>query len=332
MHQLAATEPSVSDVSVRSAEALRHSGAFANLHEVFGLPAQAAHLVRDCAAAMDLRCHSASEQELQQYLLEMLDLIRSPWIERSVDENRVAWERGWQQNLDEARAGGFTADTLKPKYFRGNRFLRWQGDLLVSDNPQIEHDLFVLARRLLFGSFLPGIHTIYEIGSGSCNNLWLLSELFPDARIIGLDWVAPAVQLATELGLATGRRIEGRQFDMLNPDRDFMLEPGAAVITVHALEQLGEGHGALLDWLAASRPALVLHYEPILEFYDRANVLDHLALWYSERRRYLTGFWTELSARRQAGRIEIVDARRPGLGGVYHEASVIAWRPSASGM
>jgi hypothetical protein len=99
-------------------------------------------------------------------------------------------------------------------------------------------------------------------------------------------------------------------------------------VTIHALEQLGDGHGALLDWLAASRPALVLHYEPILEFYDRANLLDYLAVWYSERRRYLTGFWTELSARRHAGRIEIVDARRPGLGGVYHEASVIAWRPA----
>ena len=120
------------------------------------------------------------------------------------DENRAAWERGWQQNLDEARAGGFTPDALKPKYFRGNRFLRWQGDVVVSENPQIEYDLFVLARRLLFGSFLPGIHTIYEIGSGSGNNLWLLSELFPEARIVGLDWVAPAVQLATELGQVIG--------------------------------------------------------------------------------------------------------------------------------
>ena len=305
---------------------------FAQLHEAFGLPAQAADLIRECSSTMDLHGHPASAQEREEYILEMLDVIRSPRIERSSAENHAAWERGWRQNLDEARAGGFHPDTLKPKYFRGNRFLRWQRDLIVSDNPQIEHDLFVLARRLLFGSFLPGIHTIYEIGSGSCNNLWLLSELFPDARIVGLDWVAPAVQLATELGRATGRRIEGRQFDMLNPDRDFTLEPGAAVITIHALEQLGDRHRALLDWLAASRPALVLHYEPVVEFYDRAALLDYLAVWYSERRRYLSGFWTEMSARRQANRVEILDAYRPGLGGVYHESSVIAWRPTARGM
>jgi len=103
------------------------------------------------------------------------------------------------------------------------------------------------------------------------------------------------------------------------------------VVTVHAMEQLGDRHGALLDWLAAARPAVVLHYEPVLEFYDRTNVVDYLALWYSERRRYLTGYWTAIAARRDAGRIDVLDARRPGLGGVYHEASVIAWRPAALG-
>jgi hypothetical protein len=301
---------------------------FSRLYECFGLPVEAARFTHEAAATMDLGCRPATGQERDEYVLEMLGVIRSPRIERSLDENRAAWERGWQQNLDEARAGGFTPESLKPKYFRGSRFLRWQRDLLVSDNTQLEHDLFVLARRLLFGSFLSEARTIYEIGSGSGNNLWLLSELFPNARIVGLDWVTPAVQLATELGQVTGRRIEGRQFDMLHPDRSVTLEPGSAVVTIHALEQLGDGHGALLDWLAAARPSLVLHYEPILEFYDCANMLDYLALWYSERRRYLTGFWTELSARRQAGRVEVVAARRPGLGGVYHESSVVAWRPA----
>ena len=305
--------------------------AAALLHEMFGLPASAAGLVDDLASSMDLRCRAASRTERDDYIREMLDLIRSPGIERSVDENRAAWERGWRQNLDEARAGGFSPDALKPKYFRGNRFLRWQGDVVVSDNLQIEYDLFVLARRLLFGSFLSGSHTIYEIGSGSGNNLWLLSELFPEARIVGLDWAPAAVDLATELGHASGTHIEGHRFDMFNPDPAFAVVPGSAVVTVHAMEQLGDRHGALLDWLAAARPAVVLHYEPVLEFYDRTNVVDYLALWYSERRRYLTGYWTAIAARRDAGRIDVLDARRPGLGGVYHEASVIAWRPAALG-
>jgi hypothetical protein len=300
----------------------------ANLHELFGLPAEAADLVRDHTVDLDVRCRATTGVERDDFVLEMLDLIRSPRIERSVDENRAAWERGWQQNLDEARARGFAPDTLKPKYFRGHRCLRWQRGLVVSENPQIEYDLFVLARRLLFGWYLSGIRTIYEIGSGSGNNLWLLSELFPEATIVGLDWVDPAVKLANELGKTTGRKIEGRRFNMLSPAHNVTLEPGSAVVTIHALEQLGDQHGALLDWIAAARPALVLHYEPILEFYDAANLLDYLALWYSERRQYLTGFWTEIAARRDAGQLEVLAADRPGVGGVYHEASVVVWRPT----
>jgi hypothetical protein len=307
----------------------RPTPVLADLPELFGLPARAADLLRGHTLGLDLRCHPASALERDQYLHEMLELIRSPWIERSMQENRAAWERGWQHNLDEARAGGFAPDTLKPKYFRGHRCLRWQRGLVVSENRQIEYDLFVLARRLLFGWYLSGIRTIYEVGSGSGNNLWLLSDLFPDATIVGLDWVEPAVKLANELGSATGRKIEGRRFDMLNPDRNMMLEPGSAVVTIHALEQLGDQSGALLDWLAAAQPALVLHYEPILEFYDAANLLDYLALWYSERRRYLSGFWTAITARRDAGELEVLAAERPGVGGVYHEASVIIWRPTS---
>jgi hypothetical protein len=299
----------------------------AGLHERFGLPPRAADLIRNHERGLDLRCHAAAAGERDDYVREMIDIIRSPRIERSTDENRAAWERGWQQNLEEARAGGFRPEALKPKYFRGNRFLRWQRDLLVSDNPQIEYDLFVLARRLLFGFYLKGVRTIYEIGCGSCNNLWMLSELFPNAKIVGLDWVTPAVQLANELGQATGRRIEGRVFDMTKPDPSLTLEPGSAVVSIHALEQLGDRHEALLDWLRTARPSIVLHYEPIVEFYDPANLLDYLAIWYSERRQYLSGFWTAIASRREAGRLEVIDARRPGLGGVYHEASVIAWRP-----
>jgi hypothetical protein len=301
----------------------------ARLHESFGLPASAADFLRDRVSAVDFRCRRASQTQRDEYITEALDLIRSPWIERSSEENRAAWERGWQQNLEEARAAGFAPDTLKPKYFRDTRFLRWQRDLLVCENPQIEYDLFVLARRLLFGSYLTEVDAIYEIGAGSANNLWMLSEMFPAARVVGLDWVAPAVQLATELGAATRRRIEGRRFDMLCPDRGVVLERGSAVVTVHALEQVGDRHHALLDWIEAARPEVVLHYEPILEFYDETNLLDYLALWYSERRHYLNGFWTEIARRRDAGRLEVLDARRPGLGGVYHEASVIVWRPCA---
>ena len=87
----------------------RMAPVLADLHELFGLPAEAADLVRDHAADLDLRCRPATGIERDEYVREMLDLIRSPRIERSMDENRAAWERGWQQNLDEARAARLRA-------------------------------------------------------------------------------------------------------------------------------------------------------------------------------------------------------------------------------
>ena len=134
------------------------------------------------------------------------------------EENRAAWERGWQQNLDEARAA-----RLRARRAQAEVLSRQPLPALAARHPR-QREPADRVRPVRAGAAAAvrqvpvGIHTIYEIGSGSANNLWLLSELFPDARIVGLDWVDPAVQLASELGTATGRQIEGRRFDMLNPD------------------------------------------------------------------------------------------------------------------
>jgi len=85
--------------------------------------------------------------ERDAYVLEMLNLIRSPLIDRSEDENRAAWERGWQQNLDEARAAGFAPHALKPKYFRGNRFLRFSYAGTNADMAEASRRLIAWAQR-----------------------------------------------------------------------------------------------------------------------------------------------------------------------------------------
>jgi hypothetical protein len=69
-----------------------------------------------------------------------------------------------------------------------------------------------------------------------------------------------------------------------------------------------------------------VNYEPIDEFYDPENLWDYLALKYSRKRGYLSGYLTSLQRLADAGRIEILEAIRPYLGGVYHEASLIAWK------
>ena len=114
------------------------------------------------------------------------------------------------------------------------------------------------------------------------------------------------------------------------PPRRKIIEPGSAVITIHALEQLGRAYEKLLGWLLSSRPGLVINYEPVQEFYAEDNLLDYLALMYSRKRGYLTGLLTALRRLEGQGRIEILGAWRPYLGGVIHEASLIIWRPTVT--
>jgi hypothetical protein len=114
---------------------------------------------------------------------------------------------------------------------------------------------------------------------------------------------------------------------MLNPSPDIILKPNSAVITIHSLEQLGQSYDKLLSFIMAAKPRIVVNYEPILEFYDEDNLLDYLALLYSSKRNYLSGYLTALRELEKQNKIEILQAYRPYLGGIIHEASLIVWRP-----
>ncbi|MFZ5807097.1 MAG: hypothetical protein ACOY3I_07820 [Verrucomicrobiota bacterium] len=287
------------------------------------LPASAVKLLE----GMNAEYREASREELEEYILEMAKLLRADFIVRDTQQNYEAWLKGWQENLEEAIAKGISADTVRPKYFRKSKFLRLKKDIVVSDNLFLEHELFTVIRHYLFQKYLAPYEHIYEIGCGSCQNLYMLTEMFPDKKIYGFDWVEPSKKLADLLGEKLNKPIRGGIFNMIEPPKDFSFPKNSAVITIHAMEQIGKKSEAFLDCLIKAKPELVLHHEPILEFYDENNLLDYLAKWYSQKRNYLEGYWPALQAREAKSEIEFVDAYRPYLGGIVHEASVIAWRP-----
>jgi len=142
-----------------------------------------------------------------------------------------------------------------------------------------------------------------------------------------MDWTNASARIAELLSKSQNGNIEGIVFDMMNPSSYIALKPHSAVFTIHALEQLGKKHEKLLSFIMAAKPDIVVHYEPIVEFYDQDNLLDYLAILYSRKRNYLSGFWTALCKLQEQNRIEILESRRPYPGGVIHEASLIAWRP-----
>lgn len=270
----------------------------------------------------------ANKYELEEYIFNVLKLIYSNNIQRTVEQNLQTWEKGWSENLSFLSQNNVTSvEALKPKYFRESRFLRFNNELIVPDNLNLEYDLFVLSRYIIFSKYLSVYKNIYEFGCGSCQNLLMLSDVFPSKKLYGLDWAEPSIKIAKKLSETLDRNIEAFIFDMLNPSPDIVLKPKSAVITIHSLEQLGQRYDKLLSFIIAARPDIVVNYEPILEFYDEDNLLDYLAILYSRKRKYLSGYLTSLRELEKQNKIEILQAYRPYLGGIIHESSLIIWRP-----
>ena len=276
---------------------------------------------------MNTEYREPTREEFEEYVFMVLKLISSPGIKRSKEENLKAWETGWGENLAAVGSDKALGESLKPRYFRPNKFLRYNKQLIVSENLNLEHDLFTLARYLLCTKYLSSYEDVYEFGSGSCQNLLMLSEMFPSKRLYGLDWASASQKIAEALSASKNLNIKGIVFDMMNPSPEVVLKPNSAVFTIHSLEQLDNQYEKLLGFIIAAKPAIIMHYEPIVEFYNRENFLDYLALLYSQKRNYLNGFWPALCRLKEEKKIEILEARRPYLGGVIHESSLIVWKP-----
>jgi hypothetical protein len=291
-----------------------------------GIPDLADDLIRK----FDLSYQRANKEELEEYVLTFIKLIEKEEMVRTREENLHAFENGWTENLEELKTSSPASyeSALKPKYYRGSKFFRYNDDLVITENLQLEYELSLIARFCLFQTYLEKAETICEIGCGSCLNLSLLSKVLPKAKLIGLDWTSASCEIARELGEQLSRPISGVLFDMLGPDFLFEIPTGAAIISIHAFEQLGNRFEPILEYLIRSKPSIVVQYEPVFEFYNGNNLLDYLALSYCRRRSYLEGYYSRLQQLEKNGQIKIVNAFRPYLGGVLHESSVLVWKPT----
>lgn len=271
--------------------------------------------------------HIADAQEQAEYVLDFLKRIDQKTITRTKEENLAAFEAGWTENYNKLLRDGVSLKSLKPGYFRGNKFLRYNDQLIVSDNLQLEFDLFRIARYCIFYKYLNDGDTICELGCGSCQNILMLADLFQNATLIAADWTCAAKKIADQLGVSLKRNISGHVFDMMETKDAGFIPLGSSIITIHAFEQLGTNFSGVLDFMIKSRPKIVVQYEPVLEYYSENNLYDFLALKYCRKRNYLENYLAALKQLEQQKKIEIISTYRQFLGGVLHESSLIVWRP-----
>ncbi|MBT6830775.1 MAG: class I SAM-dependent methyltransferase [Rhodospirillaceae bacterium] len=238
------------------------------------------------------------------------------------------WQRGWGEILERVRELGVSENTLAPQYFRHD-VLRLDGRYIRAANTEFEPRLYAAMRAVLFQELFAGLGEVIEFGCGTGQNLFQLNRLIPGLRLTGADWAEPSQELVRLIGAAEGAQMNGVRFDMasLEGAENLMIAPGAGIMTLHAMEQLGADFAPFLDYLIGLKPAVALHLEPIAELYEADIPFDAAALAYHTKRGYLTGFLAALKARAAASQIEILKTHRSGFGSTFHEAySIVVWR------
>ena len=270
------------------------------------------------------------EEETHRTVREIDRVLRDDDLRRVGEDDPAVWEDGWDEIFRKLSAQPASLDTLRPQYYRDNTVCRLNGRFAASVSSDFEYAGNIAFRRCVFESYLAQATTIVEFGCGTGLNLLMLAERFPGVRLIGSDWARPTEHIAWRIAEDKGADLTWRWFNMLTADgwRGEEIDSSTAILTVHAMEQLGGDWRPFLEMLLALKPGLCLHVEPLVELYDASDPFDGLAIQYHGKRNYLSGFVPHIQELAAQNLVEIVDLRRVRFGGLHHDAnSILAWKP-----
>ena len=276
----------------------------------------------------DFRYRVLVGEERDQTVLDVLKRVDSGQFTTAGKEGRGRWEKGWAENLEGFRKSGRDLSELVPKYIRPLQAIRLDQNYVMPRDPNFELKWYEIFQRWLFTTYFQEAKIVYEFGCGSGINLAALATLYPDKCYVGLDWAAASKEIADEMAQAYGWNMKGQQFDFFHPDKSITIDKGATVLTVGALEQTGRNHEAFLEYLLEMSPGLCVNIEPIVEWYDENQLVDHAAIKFHRQRKYWEGFAGRLKQLEEEGRVEILKAKRSYFGSLYLEGySQVIWRP-----
>ena len=261
-------------------------------------------------------------------ILQVLDKIATDLQIVGAEERKAVWERGWRENLDDFVESNHDLNKLVPRFLRPDQAVRLNGKYVLPSNPKFELDFYEVFRHWLFHKYFSHYQNIYEFGCGTGFNLVTLSQLFPEKRLYGLDFVPSAANLVNEIAKSKGANLSGHLFDMKNPDQDFELAPDSLLFTSGAIEQLASCIENFIQYILKQKPALVVHIEPTLELYDTSRLEDYLAAWFHRKRGYTQGLLSRLQKLEKESKVEIQKIKRLYFGSLFMEGyTCYVWKP-----
>ena len=242
-------------------------------------------------------------------------------------ERQQIWERGWEENLTEFVSGNFDLRRLVPKFIRHGQPVRFNGYFIQPSSPTFELDYFSVFRQWLFKTYFHHIRHIYEFGCGTGFNLVELSQIYPDKRLFGLDFVSSSIELVNKIAEHYKFNLSGYLFDMVSPNISFVLEKNSAVLTIGSMEQLASKFEPFVKYLMNQPISICVHVEPTIELYDENNLVDYLAVKFQGKRGYTRNLLPYLRELEAEKRVELLKVKRLNFGSLFMEGyNLIIWR------
>jgi hypothetical protein len=276
----------------------------------------------------DFRYQRVAGEARDTLILQALEKIFAQDLAKAGTERQRDWENGWRENLNEFIASDNDLTKLIPKYFKKEVPARLNLEYVKPFSSNFVFDYTHVYRTWIFKKFLSSAEAIYEFGCGPAYHLAYLAQLFPQKKLVGLDWAHSSQEIIKVLVERYGWNIHGRKFDFFHPDPNLTLSEKSAVFTFGALEQIGEKHEAFLEFILNNRPVICVNVECLQELYDPHNLLSFLALQYHKKRNYLSGYLSKLRECEQKKKIKIMHVHYHKFCNLFDEAlSYVIWKP-----
>lgn len=282
----------------------------------------------DLIESYDFQYRSPSKEELDGLILEVLKKIDQDTQIIGAMERTEVWQKGWKENLDSFREGGFSEASLVPKFVRPGNPVRLNQQYVFPSTDKFELNFIDVYRHWFLEKYLSDVENIYEFGCGTGFNLLAASKIFPTKQLWGSDFVQSSVDLVNEIASSKGLNLSGDIFNMLSPSPDYEVKENSGVFTFGSLEQLASDLDPMLNYLLSQKPKICVHTEPAVELYDSENNLyDHLAAKFQSKRGYSSGLIPRLKRLESEGKIQILAIKRLYFGSFFLEGyNHIAWR------
>ena len=258
-------------------------------------------------------------------------------IKRIFHDNKIVaskgrkkkWQDGWQESFAEYKKTKKEL-ALIPKFYtaRENKYFRLGGKLIQVKDRLFETKMINIHRNWYFKKYFSNVDSVYEFGAGTGFHLLEFAKIFPNKNLYGSDFVQSSVNLLKLISKRNNLNMKSFLFDMTKPNKKIKLCKNSGVYTAGSIEQLSGKVEPFIKYILSQKPKIVLHQEPVIDFYKKNKLVDYLGYLFQKKRRYTDNLLSILRDLENKGIIKIIKTMKSPFGSLMIEGyNLIVWKP-----